>query len=268
MSIHATEDTEFNVWMHPRLKRNGIPWCWICNQEVGQLATHIWNIHNKMTPEEYYLKYVLQKSEFPKCMNPLCNKLAPFHRFANGFNKYCSHSCRTTHWISHDESKAIVAENLRQYNLKSWADPEYRKKKTEAFIALKNHPDYRARMNGYSLGGIHISPKVGEIHYRSSWELEAYKLLDSNCDVIHYESETIQIPYWDSERRKMRTYYPDINVELSRNRVVIEIKPESQTTDQINLDKFESAREFCSERRWHFMVFTESNWKDLEGLLG
>jgi hypothetical protein len=105
--------------------------------------------------------------------------------------------------------------------------------------------------------GCFYSKKNGkEIHYRSGYECEVYKLLEMAHEVIAYDTEQVEIPY--SFGGKQRRYYPDLHILFNDGSVEIwEIKPASQTSLPINEAKWNSAKAFCLNRGWKFNVMTE-----------
>ena len=78
-----------------------------------------------------------------------------------------------------------------------------------------------------------------EHFYRSSYELEYYKILDEQK--INYETEKLRILYWDSQLLKQRIAVPDIYIK--KDNLIIEIKS-NYTYDKINMkDKVKSYKE-------------------------
>jgi len=128
-----------------------------------------------------------------------------------------------------------------------------------------------------------ISKYVGDVHgiiFRSSWELRFMKWCDSNPSIIEWGSEIAVIPYVSPLDKKIHRYFVDfyIKVKASNGQIqkyLIEIKPDSQTkpptipakktkrfVDEVfqygvNSAKWKSAKEFCDDRGWKFMVLTE-----------
>jgi hypothetical protein len=118
------------------------------------------------------------------------------------------------------------------------------------------------------------------IIYRSSWELKLMVYLDGHPDVLEWSSEEFFIPYRSPVDNKIHRYFPDFKVKKrlvdgTIETVVIEVKPKSQsipptiktkTTRKyirevmiygINEAKWKAAKEYCSDRKWKFMVMTE-----------
>jgi len=72
------------------------------------------------------------------------------------------------------------------------------------------------------------------IQYRSSYELEAYKIFDLEPNVIRWiaESDKIKIPYTSTIDKKHHHYFPDLYAEIKADsgnivKYVFEIKPKS-----------------------------------------
>jgi len=97
------------------------------------------------------------------------------------------------------------------------------------------------------------------IIYRSLWERRFMLYCDRSDQIISWVSEEVEIPYYDSERQKWRTYYPDflIRTEDSRS-ILVEIKPRTQWNWQNNKDKWDAAIDFCNRKGYTFKVLGQS----------
>jgi hypothetical protein len=118
------------------------------------------------------------------------------------------------------------------------------------------------------------------IIYRSGWELKLMLRLDEDKQIISWGSEEIIIPYRSPIDGKIHRYYPDfivtkINKDNVKETVIIEIKPAKQTqpparqekmtrryltevkTWGTNEAKWKAASEYCKDRGWKFVIFTE-----------
>lgn len=119
------------------------------------------------------------------------------------------------------------------------------------------------------------------IIYRSLWECKFMSYLDSHPDVLFWASEEFSIPYLSPIDNKIHRYFPDFWVK-KKNRdgqietVIIEIKPKKQLsapkikkrmskkyleeikTWGINKAKWDSAKNFCEDRKWKFQILTEN----------
>lgn len=126
------------------------------------------------------------------------------------------------------------------------------------------------------------------IIYRSSWEIQVMKWLDSHPGVLKWASEELIIPYISPVDKKMHRYFPDFFVVINENGVekhyIVEVKPKNQTkppkattkksvyskkylaeaeTFLVNNAKFEAANVFCEKRGWKFLILTEDNIKKI-----
>ena len=114
------------------------------------------------------------------------------------------------------------------------------------------------------------------IIYRSSWELKFFSYIDTHDDIISWSSEEFCIPYRSPADNKIHRYYPDVWVrKKDGSEILVEIKPLKQSqppspegktrrrfihelmTYGINMAKWKSAKEYCLDKNWKFMVLTE-----------
>jgi hypothetical protein len=123
---------------------------------------------------------------------------------------------------------------------------------------------------------------IGEIVYRSSWELKFMKWCDTNPSIVEWGSETMVIPYKSPVDNRVHRYFVDFYIKIrNKNGVttkyLIEIKPERFTKPPeipkkktkkfieevfqygINQAKWESANEYCLDRGMKFLVLTEKD---------
>ena len=116
--------------------------------------------------------------------------------------------------------------------------------KTKA-VKGKFKPNYPAKYSG----------NHKKIIYRSLWERRFMLYCDRSYQVKSWVSEEIEIPYYDTEREKWRTYYPDFLIRTSDNRtILVEIKPKYQWGWQNNKDKWNAAIDFCDRKGYTFKV--------------
>jgi len=106
--------------------------------------------------------------------------------------------------------------------------------------------------------GNYYSKKNGKTyHYRSSYELCAFKLLESMHMVCGYEYEPFHIRYVD-ENGELRRYIPDIMVRLKNgDKELIEVRPNRYLNDVRTRKKFKAANRFCKKHDMTFRVWTE-----------
>jgi len=119
------------------------------------------------------------------------------------------------------------------------------------------------------------------IIYRSSWELKFFNWCDSTSSVEGWASEEIIIPYRCPTDNKIHRYFPDALIKIRNkegilNTYLIEIKPFKETQTPTppknghkkrylnevmvwgkNTAKWDSAREYCKNRGYIFMILTE-----------
>lgn len=104
--------------------------------------------------------------------------------------------------------------------------------------------------------GIYVSPKVGDIPFDSSYEEQAYKILDKLSTVESYSRCKFYIAY--EIDKKTRRYIPDILVSYTDGtQQVIEIKPATFVEDKVNQAKFAAAEPYCAANDLEFSVWTE-----------
>lgn len=110
--------------------------------------------------------------------------------------------------------------------------------------------------------------------YRSSWEFAFMNFCDNNPAVVQWNSEGLQIPYFNPVSGKHTIYVPDfliVYVDANKKQHVelIEIKPTKETTMEsaksprdklsvaINMAKWAAADAFCRANNMKFRVVTE-----------
>ena len=121
---------------------------------------------------------------------------------------------------------------------------------------------------------------AGNIQYRSSWERNFMKYLDTTPDVIWWMSEERCVWYENPIDKKKHRYFPDFIVHYNRKGIevteMVEIKPQAQVdgpnpnpkrrtqawmnsvkTYLINMKKWEAAAKQCEDRGWNFRLLTE-----------
>lgn len=104
--------------------------------------------------------------------------------------------------------------------------------------------------------------------------------LDEHADVIEWSSEEFVIRYRSPVDGKIHRYFPDFYVKkinkIGKTEIsIIEVKPLAQTMEPkkqpkpsrryitevmtygVNQAKWQAAREYCADRNWSFLIFTE-----------
>ncbi len=121
-----------------------------------------------------------------------------------------------------------------------------------------------------------------EIIYRSSYELKCMEHFDNAHNVIWWQSEEIQISYYDRGKEYHRIYFPDFVIgtkdkDNKEKTIMIEVKPYIQTklpkkstgedaynrylleleAFATNVCKWEAAKKYCKKLGWEFQILTE-----------
>jgi hypothetical protein len=103
--------------------------------------------------------------------------------------------------------------------------------------------------------GEYSSLKMGVvIHYRSSWELEFAKLLDTTDKVKEWKYEPFYIMY--KLDGKQRRYLPDFIVKTDDEILMVEIKPLELSETKMNIAKRQAAIEYADKQGWKYIVWS------------
>jgi len=111
--------------------------------------------------------------------------------------------------------------------------------------------------------GTYTSTKTGKaIKYRSGLEEKVYKILDQHDNVLSFYAEPFKVPYL--HQGHAHDYIPDLFITfMDGHKELWEVKPSSQTTLEVNKNKWEAAKEACKVRGWKFEVYTEKRIEQL-----
>lgn len=102
-----------------------------------------------------------------------------------------------------------------------------------------------------------------QIHYRSGFERDVYQCLELLTEVVAYDAEKVEIPYWYAGERHI--YRVDLQIAFTDTSIELwEVKPADQTSDPKNIAKWKAAKEYCLTRGWIFQVITEKELKKLQ----
>ena len=116
------------------------------------------------------------------------------------------------------------------------------------------------------------SCKNEPVIFRSGLELEFINYCENHPSIKRWASEPIKIKYYSRLNGKEMNYYPDFVVEKTNgSRIIVEIKPKSQTYkptvyDNLwskeawikNMDKWTAAYKFAKEHKMSFIVVCEN----------
>jgi hypothetical protein len=118
------------------------------------------------------------------------------------------------------------------------------------------------------------------IIYRSSWECRFMHKFDISDWCVSWSSEELAIPYLSPVDNRWHRYFVDFIIKVKDKNGelktwMIEVKPKKQTqppeikkritkqyinevtTWAVNEAKWKAAKEYCLDRKWEFVIFTE-----------
>ena len=120
------------------------------------------------------------------------------------------------------------------------------------------------------------------VFFRSLWERQVFKWIDDNPQIKKWSSEEVIIPYKCQTDNRMHRYFMDVKMVMEDGKTyLVEIKPKIQTkkpnktrrktkkylkevmTYAKNESKWLAANEYCKDRGWKFLVWTEDHLKEL-----
>ena len=112
---------------------------------------------------------------------------------------------------------------------------------------------------------------ANKIKYRSLWERNAFRYMDTASWVKWWNSEETVIGYICATDNKPHRYFVDLTIRTDSGRtLLVEIKPHAQTqppkkkklnealTYMKNTSKWKYAQKFCDERGYEFQIWTEN----------
>jgi hypothetical protein len=121
-----------------------------------------------------------------------------------------------------------------------------------------------------------------KVVYRSLWERQTFRWIESNSNIIEWNSEDVVIPYVCETDNKVHRYFIDIYFKTKDGKkYLIEIKPKKETqppkkpkrqtkrfiseslTYIKNQSKWKAAVEFAADNGATFQVWTEDTLKGL-----
>lgn len=108
----------------------------------------------------------------------------------------------------------------------------------------------------FKYGHFYSNKNNKKMFHRSSYELQAFKILEQMDVVDKYMYEPFAINYQIDG--KTYIYHPDLLVIYKNgDKQIIEIKPKGELDDIVNIKKFEGANKFCLDKNLSFNVWTE-----------
>ena len=111
----------------------------------------------------------------------------------------------------------------------------------------------------FKTGYFYSDKNQRKMFHRSSYELQAYKLLEQMDVVEKYIYEPFNI-YYTMDDGKEYIYHPDLLVIYKDgSKQLLEIKPKKELDDIVNIKKFDGAKKFCLDKNLSFGIWTEDN---------
>lgn len=189
-----------------------------------------------------------------------------------------------------------VRERHRKAAAEAMNRPEVKEKHRKAMVEAMNRPDVKERhilalncpevrekhskttsrlicegrfnpVSHAKHGWFYSVKNKKKLWYRSSYELQAYKILEQLAKVVKYETEPFYIPYRFQGIEK--NYVPDILVTYDDGtQELIEVMSTWQLEDVVRQAKFVAARKYCDEQGLKFSVWTEENIKKVRRDVG
>jgi len=181
------------------------------------------------------------------CSNVECSNESKFDSFTHGYYKFCSNSClhnwrsfnmegdkNNFHKVSDDVRKRIGVENGKRIK-KMIAEGTFTPNIT----------------NSWARSRCIISIEGKDIKLRSSWEAY-FQLYNKGC-----KYEKLRVPY--NYKNEWRNYIIDfIDME---NKVIYEIKPNSESNNEINTIKREAAIKWASSNNYEYIEINDDWFK-------
>lgn len=172
------------------------------------------------------------------------------------------------------EMKQYLRENCVVWLEESYKNPwnlgvplteETRQKISETVIEKILQGDWHGG-SSHSLKGRYISKKCfkKQTLFRSSFELKFHLHLDMDDDVLFYDYEPFQIPYYDTEN-KLRHYIVDFIVKYKNGDFIcVEIKNNYNKQEFLESDKYKQIQNLCKENKLNFKVLANKEIDELK----
>ena len=137
----------------------------------------------------------------------------------------------------------------------------------------KKNSRYKQVVKDHKIFKKYIASCKGDpVIFRSSLELEFINYCENHPSIKRWASEPLKIKYYSRLDGKEMNYYPDFVIEKTNgSRIIVEIKPKSQTYkptvyDNLwskqawvkNMDKWIAAYKFAKEHNMSFIVVSEN----------
>lgn len=214
------------------------------------------------------------KNNYPEHFCRKCGKITPFHH--NCYRSYCCVNCsRSDPTKTSEEMYKVAAEKRKVKMQEILNDPikgkEYRRKISEKSKIYNNLPEVRANRSKAMKERIrsgrwtpcitskytHWSICINGKKFRSSFEgiFYIYHNLYKN-DKLQYEKVRIK---YKTDDNKDHVYIVDFYDFV--NKILYEIKPESEIHNNKNMLKAEAARDWCKQNDHKYVFICEDELK-------
>jgi len=145
--------------------------------------------------------------------------------------------------------------NLSKVNTGKKLSKETREKQSKSTIkCMQDAPD---KHFAYKSGFYFSKKNNKKLHYRSSYELIAYQILESLSKVKSYKVEPIKIKYFDGEIN--RNTIPDLLITyMDGSKELIEVKAQWEIDKrQKTRAKLQAMAQYAKLKNWLFSIWTE-----------
>ncbi len=184
-------------------------------------------------------------------------------------------------WAENKDFRKIMSKQFSKRLTKTlnrlWQEPEYKEKMADVrtkYWSSDLNREKRSKItierivekpDSFGFGnyktGYYFSKKNNcEIYYASSYELQAFEILEK-LDVVKYFNRCkFSIDYLNPNDSRVHKYVPDIEVVYeSGKRQIIETKPASMLEDEIVVAKASAAQAHCDANDLNYTIWTEKD---------
>ena len=151
-------------------------------------------------------------------------------------------------------SKKISNHRKKWWNSRS---NEYMEWFSERMSKVNSKGKTTNRMNNHKCGYYKSHKTNNSFWYRSSWEEQVCRILDSLDKVIYWSLEEITIKYKNKDD-KNRWCRIDFLVKTNEKTFIIEVKPASLVNYGNNAEKINTMKQYCKEHHFEFILLSEN----------
>jgi len=246
--------------------------CKICGEKFATIGRHLKK--HKINTKDYYDMYILKDISEKTCKMEGCNNITNFN--GNGYRELCSQACvvKKAHsvesilkvkatWkkllnsekgtqLKKDRSERQTGKNNTRFNRseEDWKK-SYKKQSISIKEKIKNGEFTPCVTNSWANSKCCLQIDGFDKFYRSSWDA-AFQILNPDC-----EYETLRIQYISPKDNQQHSYIVDF-ID-NENKIIYEIKPDSNKNDEIVKAKEHAAKLWCKENNYIFK-FISNDW--------